>query len=119
MYIGELSKLTGASQKAIRHYEDIGLLTNIQRAGKYRVYDEHHVTIVSMIKRAQRMGFKLAEMAPLVRKKHEENAFPLNFAINAIQEKREQVKEDIKRAQQLDADLAELSYELKSLFSTP
>ncbi|WP_238322252.1 MerR family DNA-binding transcriptional regulator [Vibrio mexicanus] len=26
MYIGELSKITGVSVKAIRHYEEIGLI---------------------------------------------------------------------------------------------
>jgi DNA-binding transcriptional MerR regulator len=117
MYIGELSKRTGASQKAIRHYEEIGILANIERAGKYRVYDEHHVTIVSMVKRAQGMGFKLADIAPIVHKKHKENSFPLAFAEYVIQEKREHIKAEIAQAKQLDAELATLAVELKELFS--
>lgn len=34
MYIGEVSKLTGASAKAIRLYESLGLLGTVVRKGE-------------------------------------------------------------------------------------
>ncbi|WP_404936316.1 MerR family transcriptional regulator [Pseudoalteromonas sp. SG44-8] len=37
------------SIKAIRHYENIGLLTNIERQGCYRIYDNADVEFVSLI----------------------------------------------------------------------
>ena len=37
MFIGEASKLSGATQRAIRLYESMGLL-KISREGKYRTY---------------------------------------------------------------------------------
>ncbi|MDX1452873.1 MAG: MerR family transcriptional regulator [Oleiphilaceae bacterium] len=117
MYIGELAKKTGASPKAIRHYEELGILINIQRSGKYRVYDDHHVTIVSLIKRAQKMGFKLKDIAPLILQKHQADQFPLDFALNAISDRRQELKAEIERANSLDKELSLLSGELKRLFS--
>ena len=117
MYIGALSKLTGASSKAIRHYEKIGLLQNIQRSGNYRIYDEHHVVIITMIKQAQTLGFKLSEIAPLVLSKHQENRFPLEIAHQAIEEKRTKIQLEIQQAKQLDKALVSLKRELDHLFS--
>ena len=34
MYIGQLAALTGATPKAIRHYEKLGLLKEKKRQGK-------------------------------------------------------------------------------------
>jgi len=116
MYIGVLSKRAGASAKAIRHYEKIGLLQNIQRSGKYRVYDEHHVVIITMIKQAQALGFKLSEIAPLVISKHKDNRFPIEIANQAIDDKRQQLQHEILKAQQLDKDLASLKAEVNNLF---
>lgn len=120
MYIGKASKLTGASRKAIHHYEEIGLLQDIPRSGKYRIYNEHHIVIISMIKRAQALGFSLAEIAPLILAKHAENRFPLEIANAAIEEKRDQIKLEIQRAKELDIGLCSLKKDLHILFtSTP
>ena len=117
MYIGKVSTLTGASRKAIRHYEEIGLLPDIERSGNYRIYNEHHIVIIGMIKRAQTLGFKLSEIAPLVLSKHQENRFPLDIAHHAIDEKRAKIKLEIQQAEQLDKELVSLKNELENLFS--
>ena len=38
MYIGKLALVTGVTQKAIRHYENLGLIPAPERKGKYRFY---------------------------------------------------------------------------------
>ena len=38
MYIGEFARLAGTTPKAIRLYEQLGLLPEPRRRGKYRVY---------------------------------------------------------------------------------
>lgn len=63
MYIGDLSKQTGASRKAIYLYEDMGLIPTPLRKGKYRVYASEVVGIVEAIRCAQSLGFKLKELA--------------------------------------------------------
>ena len=64
MLIGELSKLTGATPRAIRLYEKLALL-QVNRRGKYRVYDASHVEFVLLIKQAQSLGVLLAELQHL------------------------------------------------------
>lgn len=64
MYIGKVSRLTGASERAIRLYEDMGLL-KVQRQGKYRVYTLQDVEFIQLIKQAQALGVQLSELVEL------------------------------------------------------
>lgn len=50
MQIGELAKLTGVSTRALRHYEDRGVLIPERTSGGYRVYTEADITRVAQIK---------------------------------------------------------------------
>lgn len=50
MQIGELAKSTGVSARALRHYEDRGLLAPERTSGGYRDYDETDVIRVAQIK---------------------------------------------------------------------
>jgi len=54
--------LSGASVKAIRHYDSLGLLPNLGRTGSYRVFIERDINTIKLIKQAQEVGFKLAEL---------------------------------------------------------
>ena len=87
MLIGQVSELTGASRKAIRHYESIGLIPVPQRRGSYRVYNDHDVTIISMIRQAQSLGFSLAELRELVSIKAANKTFPIDLASELIDNK--------------------------------
>ena len=62
IFIGKAATLSGASIKAIRHYDNLGLLPNIVRAGAYRVFTEREINIIKLIKQAQEVGFKLGEL---------------------------------------------------------
>ena len=64
MYINEASKLTGATQRAIRLYESVGLLT-VSRRGKYRVYSQENIHLIKLIKEAQTLGVALSDMVAL------------------------------------------------------
>ncbi|MDP2094330.1 MAG: MerR family transcriptional regulator [Hydrogenophaga sp.] len=63
MYIGELSRRSGASRKAIYLYEEMGLIPCPLRQGNYRVYEPEVVEYIQTIRCAQSLGFKLAELA--------------------------------------------------------
>ncbi len=65
--IGEVSKITDLSVDTLRYYEKYGLLTKVGRndAG-VRSYDEHNISTLRFIKRAQRMNFTLAEIKDLL-----------------------------------------------------
>ncbi len=62
MYIGEVATKTGLSIKAIRLYEEKGLIMPLPRKGRYRVYDESHIDILNLIKEAKLLGATLAQL---------------------------------------------------------
>ncbi len=62
MYIGEVAKKTGLSIKAIRFYEEKGLIMPPPRRGRYRVYSESHVDILNLIKEAKLLGTTLSQL---------------------------------------------------------
>ncbi|MGF1771779.1 MerR family transcriptional regulator [Vibrio wakamikoensis] len=64
MYIGKVSTLTGASERAIRLYEEMGLL-KVDRQGKYRAYTQQDVEFIQLIKQAQALGVQLSELVEL------------------------------------------------------
>lgn len=100
MYIGKVVELTGATRKAVRHYEEIGLIPKPARKGQYRVYSERDVFLVHMIKTAQSVGFSLDELRGLVELKVTEKNFPLEFAKALFREKRHRLHAEIKSLQQ-------------------
>jgi DNA-binding transcriptional MerR regulator len=66
--IGDLAAKTGISVEALRYYEQRGLVTpSGRRASGYREYPADAVRLVRFIKRAQGLGFSLAEVEELVR----------------------------------------------------
>lgn len=118
MFIGRLAGLTGCTPKAIRLYEQMGLIPEPDRQGRYRVYTSHHLTLVRLIRRAQIAGFKLAEMVPLIAAKNTLKAFPLELANEAIELKRQQIFQQIAGLQALDIHLGELKSEINCLFES-
>lgn len=92
MRIGELAKLAGASPKAIRLYEQQGLLPTVPRSGAYRQYHNDHLAQVIFIKRAQTLGFKLAELSKL---KPSQGEFDWQHISQLLQLKLQQTEQQI------------------------
>lgn len=93
MYIGEVARRTGATERAIRLYESLGLI-QVPRHGRYRVYDAAHVEFIQLIKEAQGLGLTLKELQSLNR-----NGNDLDWAqLNAVLiRKREQLLSDMRQ----------------------
>ncbi len=62
MRIGALARLTGTTPKAIRLYEARGLMGAVTRQGSYRQYGDDDVARVQLIRKAQALGFRLAQL---------------------------------------------------------
>jgi DNA-binding transcriptional MerR regulator len=116
MYIGKLSALTGATRKAIRHYERLGLLPTPQRKGNYRVYSEIHLHLVIMIRRAQEVGFNLSELHELSDRKVQEGRFPLAVANRLFDAKQAQLRRKIQEIEALERELLTLREELNRVY---
>ncbi len=72
MYINELSKKTGVTTHTIRYYENLGLLSGVVdesvKTNKYKLYDEHHIERIEIIKEAQEAGLTLSEIKVMLEK---------------------------------------------------
>lgn len=67
MRIGEAAARSGITAKAIRYYEQIGLIhPPARRDSNYRVYSERDVHILKFIERARSLGFTIAECRVLL-----------------------------------------------------
>ena len=108
MYIGEIARLAGTSPKALRHYEALGLLGDVRRSGAYRVYTQQDLAQVKLIRQAQTLGFRLAELLPILAGEATDWA-ALSQHIAA---KRAQLHAEMRRLQALDAQLGDIDAEI-------
>ncbi|MFJ9028418.1 MerR family transcriptional regulator [Streptomyces sp. NPDC102274] len=66
MRIGELSRRAGVSQRALRYYEEQGLLRPVRRPSGYREYDESDVASVRRIRTLLAAGLGTAVIAEVL-----------------------------------------------------
>lgn len=112
MYIGALAAQAGTTPKAIRLYESLGLLGRVQRLGKYRVYTDQHLLQVRLIKQAQALGFRLADVVPAMQGRRVEPDWAL--LAQQVEQRRVVIAQDIARLQALDAQLQAINIEIRA-----
>ncbi|MBI1799812.1 MAG: MerR family transcriptional regulator [Candidatus Eisenbacteria bacterium] len=108
--VGDLARLTGKSVRAIRLYEEQGLLQPATRSsGGFRLYEDHAVERVRWIDLLHGLGFSLHEMHDLLR-----SWWSAGLGPEAMTELRElfgrklaETRETILRHQQLERELTE------------
>ena len=67
MHIGELAERTGLSLRTIRHYDEVDLLRPSGRTeGGFRLYTEHDLEQLMLIRRMKPLGFSLEEMREML-----------------------------------------------------
>ena len=66
MRIGELARRAEVSVKAVRYYEQLGLLTPQRRLNGYREYDETDLRAVAEIRGLAQIGIPPAKAAPFI-----------------------------------------------------
>lgn len=70
MLINEVARIAGLSKDGIRHYEAMGLIASTARQAGSRVYRDYDPAVLDMIEKvrqAQRLGFSLKEIGPLLK----------------------------------------------------
>ncbi|PWB35338.1 MerR family transcriptional regulator [Pseudomonas sp. SDI] len=112
MYIGKAAQLSGTTVKCIRHYEKIGLLPEPRREGKYRIYSQQSVELLSFIKCAQQLGFKLKEMQAMFQNLQGDE-IPWDLAQQAIQQKKHELRTQIDQLQGLHDALDSFEYSVQ------
>jgi DNA-binding transcriptional MerR regulator len=66
MRIGELAERAGTSTRALRYYEQHGLLAARRTSNGYREYDEADLRLVREIRSLLEIGFNLEDTRPFV-----------------------------------------------------
>tara|TARA_R110001592_G_scaffold52511_14_gene160740 strand:+ start:11980 stop:12351 length:372 start_codon:yes stop_codon:yes gene_type:complete len=93
VFIGEAAIKSGASQRAIRLYESLGLL-QVLREGKYRIYSDSDIEFIKLIKEAQSLGLQLSEMKQLKAEKYD---FDWQRVSELLNKKQAEADADIKK----------------------
>lgn len=96
--IGDFSRMTHLSVKALRHYHELGLLepANIDRASGYRFYDVDQVPVAQVVRRLRDLGMPLDQVksvldAPDVAARNKEIAAHLTRMEEELAQTRETV----------------------------
>ena len=112
--IGDLSRMTGKTVRAIHLYEELGLLQPDSRtSGGFRLYEPSAVERVRWIELFHGMGFSLQEMRGLVHAWWDAGLGPeaMDTLRALFKRKLEDTREAIGRSRQLERELAAgLSY---------
>ncbi|WP_231570210.1 MULTISPECIES: MerR family DNA-binding protein [Pseudomonas] len=87
-----------------------------QRMGSDRSCAAHHLKLVQMIRQAQVVDFKLAEMSELLAAKQHQSPFPLAPADQGIEAKRVELNVEIHSLLSRQADLTQLKRQLIEQF---
>ncbi|KYP10868.1 MAG: hypothetical protein A0129_10605 [Limnobacter sp. CACIAM 66H1] len=98
MYIGELSKRSGASRKAIYLYEQMGLIQKPMRKGNYRIYSNVAVHQIQTIRCAQTLGFKLKELTKALASNNSGHGSSVTLMLKQIEFKRLTIQSQIDTA---------------------
>ncbi|MCD0483431.1 MerR family transcriptional regulator [Streptacidiphilus sp. ASG 303] len=62
MRIGELARATGTTARALRHYEQAGMICPDRTSNGYRIYDEHAVVRVRNLRHLLAAGLTLEDV---------------------------------------------------------
>lgn len=106
--IGDLAKATAKTQRALRLYEELGLLTPGDRtSGGFRLYGPEAIERVQWIGKLQELGFTLHEIQGLVQALHEQRVPKAAMAQvrTLFMEKLDDVAAQIARLSQLQREL--------------
>ncbi|WP_324040080.1 MerR family transcriptional regulator [Aeromonas oralensis] len=107
MFIGEFARLAGTTPKAVRLYEQLGLLPEPRRSGSYRVYRAEDLEWVGFIREAQRLGCKLGELVPLLAGVTSLDHFPWQKVEQLIADKLAQIEAEVAKLQRQHQGLSQ------------
>ena len=106
--IGELARDFDVTTRTIRFYEETGLLTPA-RDGQQRIYTDADRVKLKLILRGKRLGFSLSESRDIIEMYDPDsgNERQLNALLAKIQERREQLAEQVREIRLMQVELEE------------
>jgi len=108
MQIKELSSRTGVSAKAIRFYEQVGVLPPPRRLPNgYRIFDEADVDRLKLVAGARRLDFSLDDISEILAMRDRRVA-PCRTVLDLMEQKEEEIARRIEELKRLEEDLRAL-----------
>jgi MerR family transcriptional regulator, copper efflux regulator len=115
MRIGELAEQAGISTKAIRYYEQIGILTPPPRTpAGYRTYDATALGRLGFVRAAQAVGFTLGEIRQIIAFRDRGQA-PCAHVTHLLLARAADLEERIRELQTLRRELRQLAHRAGTL----
>jgi MerR family copper efflux transcriptional regulator len=115
MRIGELADQADISTKAIRYYEQIGILTPPARTPSgYRTYDEAALGRLGFVRAAQAVGLTLGEIRQIIALRDNGQA-PCTHVRDLLQRHAADLEVRIRELRQLRGELRQLAERAASL----
>lgn len=108
MNIGQAAKQSGLSDKTLRYYESIGLVSSRRADNGYREYDEQQVKELCFLASARKVGFTIEECKTLLglfRNQHRHSKHVKSFVL----EKVHHIEEQILNLQTIKSSLQDLA----------
>ena len=104
--IAQVAAELGVTHRAVRHYEDLGLISP-ERRGQQRIYHRRDRTRLNLILRGKRLGFPLEEIRTIIDlyDAPRGRASQLEYVLGQIDERRADLEQ---RRRDLDDALKEL-----------
>lgn len=108
MKILELSQKTGISAKAIRYYEQIGILPPPRRAENgYRQYGEQDIERLRLVAGARRLDLPLYEIREILALRDRREA-PCRILLDRLAQKADEISDRIAALQSMEGELRAL-----------
>ena len=104
MFIKDLSKKLKITTRAIRHYEEIGIITSKRMENNYRYFDDSNLDKLKFLVRARKLGFSLDECKELIKLFENDNRKSENVR-NIAKNKLENIDKQIKELKDLKKSL--------------
>ena len=115
MKIGELASSTGVTTKAIRYYEQIGVIAEPPRTQSgYRNYDPAATERLGFVKAAQRAGLTLSEIRSVLAI-HDKGEAPCSHVSELIDAKLDEIDERLKALERTRQELSQVQKRAGSL----
>lgn len=109
MKVGELARKTGKTVRALRLYEEMGLLSPARSEGNYRLYGPDELARVYWIAKLQALGFSLPQIQGLLQTVESSSSGP--DAMHSLREmfraRLEDTRAQVEKLLQLERDLGE------------
>lgn len=113
MQIGEVAEQVGLSLRTVRYYEEVGLVSPVERSlGGFRIYDQVAVARLMLVRDLKPLGFSLEEIrdiADMVASQGDLDAKKLSRYVERAREEHTKARRSLKAAERIIDTLEQLT----------